>query len=87
MRITVAVHGHLRDTSSIGQDELTMTLPDANALRIRDLLEPLNIVEEEVGEIIYNGRRVRLDTNIRHRAKVAFFPRHARVPRAHQPTA
>jgi hypothetical protein len=51
MRVTVAVHGHLRNTSSVGHDEISFTLPDAGGMRIRDLLETLSIFDEEVGEV------------------------------------
>lgn len=75
MRISVAVHGHLQDTSAIGKEEVTFTLPDASGFRIRDLLESLNILEEEIRRIIINGRIGRLDEALRHRIKVELFPR------------
>ena len=75
MRITIAVHGHLRQTSGVGNDELTFTLPDAGGLRVRDILESINVFEEEVKEIILNGRKARMDTILRGRAKVEFFPK------------
>ena len=75
MRITIAVHGHFTQTSAIGNEEMTFTLPDADGLRIRDLLETLNIVEEEIGQISYNGRAGRLDEAVRHRARLEFSPR------------
>jgi hypothetical protein len=75
MRITIAVHGHLRETSAVGQDEMTFTLPDADGLRVRDLLETLNIIEEEIRQLTCNGRHGRLDEAVRHRMKIEFFPR------------
>ena len=78
MRITIAVHGHFKSTSAIGSDEMTVSLPDANGMRIRDLLETLNIVEEEIRQIRYNGRNARLDEAVRHRARLEFFPREGR---------
>ncbi len=75
MRVTVKVHGHLRQTSAVGQDELTFTLPDAGGLRIRDLLETLNIFEEEVREVRLDGKRTRLDKPLRGRVRVEFFPK------------
>ncbi len=75
MRITVSVHGHFRSTSSIGQDEMSFTLPDGGGLRVRDLLETLNIVEEEIRQITLNGRSGRLDEPVRHRMRLEFFPR------------
>ena len=75
MRITIAVHGHLRQTSGVGNDELTFTLPDAGGLRVRDILESINVFEEEVKEIVLNGRKARMDTILRGRAKVEFFPK------------
>jgi hypothetical protein len=75
MRITVAVHGHFRSTSSIGQDEMSFTLPDGGGLRVRDLLDTLNIIEEEIRQIILNGRSGRLDEPVRHRMRLEFFPR------------
>ncbi len=74
MRITVAVHGHFRNTSTIGQDEMSFTLPDGG-MRVRDLLESLNIVEEEIRQIVLNGRPGRLDEPVRHRVRIEFFPR------------
>ena len=75
MRITIAVHGHLRHTSSVGQDELTVSLPDAGGMRVRDLLETLNIMEEEIGQVVLNGRRSRLDKTLRGRVTLQFFPK------------
>ncbi|MGD0110986.1 MAG: hypothetical protein ABSD48_03920 [Armatimonadota bacterium] len=80
MRITIAVHGHFRQTSAIGNDEMTFTLPDADGLRIRDLLETLNIVEEEIKQVRYNGRPGRLDEAVRHRARLEFVPRERLQP-------
>jgi hypothetical protein len=74
MRITVAVHGHFKNTSSIGQDEMTFSVPDSG-MRVRDLLESLNIVEEEIRQIVLNGRPGRLDEPVRHRVRIEFFPR------------
>ena len=75
MRITIAVHGHFCQTSAVGNEEMTVTLPDAGGLRIRDLLETLNIVEEEIRQITISGRPARLDESVRHRTKVEFYPR------------
>jgi len=75
MRITIAVHGHFQRTSAIGQDEVTFTLPDAHGMRIRDLLETLGIIEEEIRQVEYNGRPGRLDEAVRHRARLEFYPR------------
>lgn len=75
MRISITVHGHLRHTSAIGKDEMSFTLPDAGGLRIRDLLETLNIIEEEVKQTTVNGRPARLDEQVRHRAKLDFYPK------------
>lgn len=84
MRITVAVQGHLHQTSAVGPDELTLFVPDAGGLRVRDLLEPLNIWEEEIGQVLINGRRGRVDSVIRHRTRLEFLPKrgHARRTRA-----
>ena len=75
MRVTICVHGHLCETSAVGHDELTFTLPDAGGLRIRDLLETLNIFEEEVKEALLDGKRARLDKTLRGRVRVEFFPK------------
>jgi hypothetical protein len=75
MRITIAVHGHLRDTSAVGQDELTVSLPDAGGMRVRDLLDTLNIMEEEVGQVVLNGRRSRLDKTLQGRITLELFPK------------
>ncbi len=75
MRVTVKVHGHFRQTSAVGQDELTFTLPDAGGLRIRDLLEGLNIFEEEIREVLLDGKRTRLAKPLRGRVRVEFFPK------------
>ena len=75
MRITISVHGHLCQTSGVGQDELSFTLPDTGGMRIRDLLETLNIFEEEVKEVVLNGKRARMDTTLRTRSRLEFFPR------------
>jgi hypothetical protein len=75
MRITIAVHGHLRGTSGVGQDEISFTLPDAGGLRVRDILESINIFEEEVKEVVMNGKKARMDTILRGRMKIEFFPK------------
>ena len=75
MRITISVHGHLCQTSGVGQDELSFTLPDTGGMRIRDILETLNIFEEEVKEVTLNGKRARMDTTLRTRSRLEFFPR------------
>lgn len=75
MRITIAVHGHLKRTSAIGTDELTLALPDAGGMRIRDLLETLNIFEEEIKYVELNGKRARIDAGLRGHVRVEFFPK------------
>jgi len=75
MRITISVHGHLRQTSGVGQDELTFTLPDAGGLRVRDVLGSINVFEEEVKEVLLNGRKARMDSLLRGRVKVELFPK------------
>lgn len=80
MRITVAVHGHFQSTSSIGQAEMSFTLPDGGGLRVRDLLDTLNIVEEEIRQINLNGRSGRLDEQVRHRMRLEFYPRERQRP-------
>jgi hypothetical protein len=75
MRVTITVHGHLRHTSSVGNDELTVNLPDAGSLRIRDLLATLNILEEEIKDVQLNGRHARMDSTLRGRVRLEFFPR------------
>jgi hypothetical protein len=75
MRITITVHGSFQRTSAIGNDEVTFTLPDTSNVRIRDLLDSLNIIEEEIRRITVNGRPARLDEAVRHRVKLDFYPR------------
>ncbi len=75
MRLTIAVHGHLRETSAIGQDEVTFTLPDAESLRVREILEILNIFEEEVKELTVNGRKGRMDSGLHGRCRLEIFPK------------
>jgi hypothetical protein len=75
MRVTVAVQGHLQQTSSVGRDEMSFTLPDAGGVRIRDLLETLSIFEEEVGEVTLNGKRARMDSTLHGRVRLEFFPK------------
>lgn len=75
MRITIAVHGHLRQTSGVGHDELSFTIPDAGGVRIRDVLDTLNIFEEEVKQVIMNGRPARMDSTLRGRVRLEFYPK------------
>jgi len=75
MRITVSVHGHFRSTSSVGQEEANFTFPDGTGMRIRDLLITINIIEEEIRQILLNGRPARLDEPVRHRVHLEFFPK------------
>ncbi len=79
MRLTIAVHGHLQHTSAVGQDEMTLTFPDGDAIRVRDILEILNIFEEEVHALTINGRKARVDSALRGRARVEIFPRERRL--------
>jgi hypothetical protein len=75
MRITIAVHGHLRGTSGVGQDEISFTLPDAGGLRVRDILESINVFEEEVKEVVLNGKKARVDTILRGTMKIELYPK------------
>ncbi len=50
-------------------------MPDAAGLRIRDLLEGLNILDDEIRQVNVNGQRSRLDSSVRHRARIEFFPK------------
>ena len=75
MRVSVAVHGHLRQTSGVGSEEVSFTLPDAGGVRVRDVLETLNIWEEEIKEVVMNGKRARMDSTLRGRVHLEFFPR------------
>ena len=75
MRITVAVHGHFKSISSVGQEESNYSFPDGNGMRIRDLLTTVNLIEEEIQKVTINGRPGRLDEPLRHRVKLDFFPR------------
>ena len=75
MRVTITVHGHLRQTSGVGQDELSFTLPDTGGMRVRDILESINVFEEEVKEVTMNGRPARMDTILRTRTRLEFFPK------------
>jgi hypothetical protein len=79
VRITIAVHGTPQKTSAVGRDEMSITVPDAGGVRIRDLLETLNIWEEEIGQVTLNGRRVRLDTTLRTRMRIEFLPKSRRL--------
>jgi len=75
MRVTIAVHGHLRETSAVGHDELTFSLPDAGGMRVRDLLETINVFEEEIKEVVLNGKPARLDTTLRTRVRLELYPK------------
>lgn len=75
MRVTITVHGHLQHTSSVGREEMTFSLPDAGGVRVRDLLETLNIFEEEVKRVVLNGKKARLDSTLRGRVRVEFYPK------------
>jgi hypothetical protein len=75
MRITIAVHGHLQQTSGVGQDELTFMLPDAGGMRVRDILDSINIFEEEVKDVLLNGRKARMDSLLHGRMKIELFPK------------
>jgi len=75
MRLTIAVHGHLCHTSAVGQEEVTFTLPDSEALRVRDVFQIINIFEEEVKEIIVNGSKARLDSGLHGRVKLEVWPK------------
>ncbi len=75
MRIFVAVHGHFKSTSSVGQEEAEYSFPDGNGMRIRDLLVTINLIEEEIRTVLLNGRPGRLDEPLRHRLRLEFFPK------------
>jgi hypothetical protein len=59
----------------VGKDELSFVLPDAGGVRIRDLLETLNILEDEVKEVVCNGKPTRLDKALQGRVRLEFFPK------------
>jgi hypothetical protein len=75
MHVTFRAHGWFQYTSTIGPDGVTLSLSDTEALKVRDMLAPLNITEEEVERVVINGKRTRLEARIRNRDQVEFFPR------------
>jgi hypothetical protein len=71
MRISVKVHGNLRYTSSVGQDDKELYTNPGTC--VRDLLGDLNIWETEIRRVLRNGREVRLSTPLRPRDMLEFF--------------
>lgn len=75
MRVSFFAHGYLRFTSTLGEDGTVLTLTEALAPRIRDLLPSFNILEEEVERVTVNGEKTRLDRRVHNGDRVDFYPR------------
>jgi putative ubiquitin-RnfH superfamily antitoxin RatB of RatAB toxin-antitoxin module len=75
LRVSFFAHGYLRFTSTLGEDGAILTLTEALAPRIRELLPTFNILEEEVESVSINGKRTRLDHRVHNGDRVDFYPR------------
>jgi plasmid maintenance system antidote protein VapI len=71
MRISVQVHGNLRHTSSVGQEQKELFAQPGCS--VKDLLQELNIWESEVRRVLRNGEEIRMNTAIRARDKLELF--------------
>jgi sulfur carrier protein ThiS len=67
-RVTVVAGGRLAKNSRIQMDGLEVTLPEGG--RVRDLLVEVGVFDEEVREVIINGRRGRLDQALHRDDKI-----------------
>ena len=75
MRVSFFAHGYLRFTSTIGEDGMFLTLPDAGVYRIRDLLPTFNILEEEIEGVTINQEKARVDKRVSNSDRVDFYPK------------
>ena len=67
-RVRVMVSGKLVNNSRIHLEGADLTLPEGS--RVRDLLTEVGVFDDEVREVIVNGRRGRLDQSLRRNDKV-----------------
>jgi len=62
-RVRVIARGRLAKNSRIQQDGLEVVLPEGG--RVRDLLVEVGVFDEEVKQVVVNGRRGRIDQTLR----------------------
>jgi len=62
------IRGRLLNNSRIQQEGADVTLPEGG--RVRDILPEVGVFDEEVREIVVNGRRGRLDQSLRRNDSV-----------------
>lgn len=62
-RVRVIVSGKLANNARIDLEGQVMTLPEG--ARVRDLLSEVGVFEEEVKQVLVNGKRARLDQALR----------------------
>jgi sulfur carrier protein ThiS len=67
-RVKVIATGRLAKNSRIQTEGLDVTLPEGG--RVRDLLNEVGVFDEEVREVVINGRRGRLDQALRRDDKI-----------------
>ncbi len=67
-RVKVMATGRLAKSSRIQVEGLDVTLPEGG--RVRDLLNEVGVFDDEVREVVVNGRRGRLDQALRRDDKV-----------------
>jgi hypothetical protein len=68
LRVRVVIRGRLLNNSRIQQEGADVTLPEGG--RVRDILPEVGVFDEEVREIVVNGRRGRLDQSLRRNDSV-----------------
>jgi sulfur carrier protein ThiS len=67
-RVKVIATGRLAKNSRIQMEGLDVTLPEGG--RVRDLLNEVGVFDDEVREVVVNGRRGRLDQALRRDDKI-----------------
>jgi hypothetical protein len=63
LRVKVLARGRLAKHSRIQEEGTEVTLPEGG--RVRDVLVEVGVFDEEVRQVVINGRRGRLDQTLR----------------------
>jgi len=70
-RVKVMARGRLAKNSRIQLEGTEVTLPEGG--RVRDLLVEVGLFDEEVREVVVNGRRARLDRALHRDDRVELY--------------
>lgn len=72
LRVRVVPRGRLATNSRIHSEGMEVTMPAGS--RVRDLLSQVGLFDEEVRQVMVNGRRARLDSALRRNDLIELHP-------------